>query len=50
MTFEERKISDRLIKREEQLKTLARMVIDEMTDPSPELAQLLIKYVDGNFR
>lgn len=49
MTHEERKLSDRLIEREKQLKELARMVIDEMTDPSPELAKKLIKYNQGKF-
>lgn len=29
---------------QKQLRELALMVIDEMSDPSPELAKLLIKY------
>jgi hypothetical protein len=49
MIHTEKQISDRLIKREKQLKELAKMVIDEMTDPSPELAKKLINYSKGEF-
>ena len=38
-----------LNKRNKQLKELARMVIDEMSDPSPTLAKKLIKYEGGKF-
>ena len=49
MTSEEQKISDRLVKRENQLVELAQMVVDEMSDPSRELAKLLIKYCNRKF-